>query len=197
MSTDGGHMWNLPGVSAACAILLFAVSAACQQKEVVEEFVTTTYSGPPATLAGMREGAAAVVLARYDGQRSLVEHTNPSHVVTYRGTRYKLVVTEVLKPNVLLPALGEPVEIELPGGERETDTHRYRTVPIGVEPLVSGSTYLVFLGWNHVANELRLAWGVLALCQVSGVVVRAVRRSNALHDGRSLDDMRGELTGSR
>jgi hypothetical protein len=135
----------------------------------------------------MVAAADAVVLAKYTGRHSLVEHPVPG-VAPRRSTSYSFEVTEILKLHEQLPFAGGEVQIELPGGDKEEPGHIERMRDRETRPLVARDDYVLFLRWNVQQQRFVLPWGAAAIYDVSGGAVTSLRSSWPRHDGTAAKD---------
>jgi hypothetical protein len=166
-------------ISISCVFVLDAWA----QKPVRESEVIVDGQGPPASLAEMARSADGIVVARYTGRSRLIPRGSPEGLIGIEVTSFAFEVTETVKG--LLP-VGDELEVRMIGGDQERSDHIRRTRVAGTDPLRPGHQYVVFLTFNPVRNELRLAWGAAGLYDVTTSTVRGVERQRRLRDGESV-----------
>jgi len=160
------------------------------QKPVREGLMFVDGERVPPTPAEMLRDADGVIVARYTGKSRLIDKGATGDF----STNYTFEITETLKPNRLLPTAGAPVDINLPGGDKEFATYVERIRVAHTEPLYSSHTYVVFLSRNTVRPELYVSWNMRSLFDITGGVVKPIdledRRQEGLSAGVFLEALR-------
>ena len=122
--------------------------------------------------------ADAVVVARYTGRSQLV--TSPG----VDCTKFAFEIMEIVK-GVLPTVVGDELQVQMIGGDREFSDHIRRTRVAETEPLRRGREDVMFLRFNPVKNDFGLAWASAGLYDVTAGKIRAVERGIPRHDGES------------
>jgi len=156
----------------ALIIALFGGLAAHAQKPITIQARAIDGLRAPARVAEMVAQADAVVIATATGRVRLAAMKREED-----GLRsvHSFDVAEALKFNAGVPAAGDVLELELPGGEREYATHVLRETVDGEEPVRAGRRYLIFVNWIQGRDEIRRvpAWPMEA--STTSVARRCVR----------------------
>jgi hypothetical protein len=150
-------------------------------KPILEQLGWLDAMPPPPTVADMVSAAMAVIVATYTGAARLVEQTFEV-APPLRKTAYSFRLERVVKPHQYLPFVGEEVEFELVGGDKEYPTYVSRERPRDTNLLSRGHTYVLFLG--RYAGEFDLNWGGYGgVYDITGRQVIPLDRNLRQHDG--------------
>lgn len=165
-------------VSGVCGLTL-----AAQRKPVTVERLDILHSPPPATLEGMRDEAAGVVIARFSGLATTTESSASTPGEGLLRTAYTFEVIEVLKPHAEIPLPSHTFEVTLFGGSAELSSRVRRLQEHGVQDLKAGHKYVVFLGINRNTNQLLLPWEAASVFDITTGRVSALAEQARAHDG--------------
>jgi hypothetical protein len=156
------------GVASLVLSLCSCGPGAAAQKAVVDDLLFVDYPAPPANISSMVGESDAVVVARHNGAKRLIEEADSSRV--FRRTGYGFELIEIVKWNRSLPAIGRSIEVVLPGGEREYETHIARTKIAGVAAVATNHLYVIVLSLNE-SKQLIPKWGPTGVFDVSAAAV--------------------------
>ncbi|HLG55064.1 MAG TPA: hypothetical protein VI485_07010 [Vicinamibacterales bacterium] len=155
-------------------------SAHAEQKPVQERETIIEAMVPPESLSEMVRVVDAVILATFTGKGQFIEPSTPYGI---EFTNYVFVVDEIMKPDALVGVVGDELTVRMIGGEKEFATHIRRTRVAGVDPLLQGRKYVMFLRRHPTKNSVDLAWGPNSVYDVTQGTVRPIERELKRRDG--------------
>lgn len=174
------------------AMLLVTCTAAENQTPIEHKFITLDGQPPPSSIEEMVAFADAVVVAEHSGTTVLSQGT-PIGGYTPTSTSHELQLTEIIKFNPALPALGAPFRIVVPGGDRDLGTHIERVSVKDSERVNLDGVYVVFLHWVPATNELVLLWNHAGLQEITSGIVKSGSLNFTQHSGKSAATFLAEL----
>ena len=166
------------------------------QKPVIEESIVVDHVSAPASTAAMAAAASAVVAAKHTGAVRVVQARGAAEDRA-QSTAYTFEIFDVLKSDPSLPGVGATIEVTLPGADRELPDRIVRARRVGVDDIVPGEVYVIFLEKNVRSSTFDLLWGPEGLYKVTLGKVRGLARGNPRHDGRDVIAFREALRAGR
>ena len=152
------------------------------QKPIKEEVRIVDTMPPPPTAEAMTAAATAVILATYTGKARLKEVTSADGSPLSRWTTHTFQIQDILKLHQYLPFVGNNLELDFLGGDKEFPDYISRETDREVAPLIKGHTYLIFLGWNRYTEKLVVNYGAGGLFDVTDGQLIAVHKHGRKFD---------------
>lgn len=147
-------------------VAVSAASVRADQKPVEQRVSVVNSQQPPGTLAEMIASADAVVIARPTGKTRLRDWGNGLPVETI----YTFRIEDAIKFSPVIPAVGDTIEMDVLGGEKETSTRIVRDVIRGHGSVQPNARYLIFVRWvqNPAGERLVPCWGNAGIIDITG-----------------------------
>jgi hypothetical protein len=174
------------------AVLCITCAAADDQRPIEESFITEDGQPPPRTVQEMVDFADAVVVAQHTGATEVRQGTSVAGY-TPVSTSHTFRLTEIVKFNAALPAVGATFPVVTRGGDRDRGTHVERSRLADTEPMNLQGTYVVFLNWKPERNTLQLLWSHAGLLEITSGFVKSGSLGAARHNGKPADEFVAEL----
>ena len=181
----------LIAVAAVATVWGIAQAPNARVKPIREATMYWDTTPPPDSLKAMVGEAAAIVVGRFEGQRRVVE-TVIDQKAAMRSTVYGFRILEVVKSDPLV-VVGEVLNLELPGGDKEFSDRIDRRRIADSAPLAAGRDYVIFLRRNTIRAELHPAWGMSSFFDLSRDRVSSLNQQRRAYNDRTPTAFKAEL----
>jgi hypothetical protein len=170
-------------IAAVLVVVACATNLPAAEKPTHDVYMTIRPPSVPPTLGGMTDMANSVVVAKYRGEGRLIELNSDLW-----ETQYTFTIVDVLKVHGLTPNIGQALRVQLLGGTKELPSQILRVRVEDADLLIKNHSYVIFLGYDAVANRLGADWGgPAAFYDISGDRVRALDRAHLYFDAWPVD----------
>lgn len=168
-------------VAAVAMVSVPAVVAT--QKPVRDQIYVVDGAKPPDGLAEMSSKADAVVIVRSTGKSRLRESTPGGGLLR---TIHSFEIRDVLKFHHSVRGVGDLIDIELWGGEKEYSDHVLVSRAMAHQPIRPNRLYLIFVTWipNRAEAELVPTWSTASVFDVTDGRVTSLHAEYTRQNGR-------------
>ena len=162
------------------------------QKPLETRLFAVNSQPPPGTLAEMIAACDAVVIARPTGQTRLRDWGPDSLVETV----YSFRIDETIKFSPVIPAVGDTIDIEVFGGQKELPSRIVRHQVSGYGAVRGNGRYLIFVKWvqNTAGERLVPCYSAAGIIDITGQRAKSLddrfRRFNETDSATLVADVR-------